>query len=58
MPIVQDNEVVTYKQIASILKVGRNVALRMATNTRCYYGKKPAEQITLGQVMRANNLEK
>lgn len=58
MPTEQDIEVVTYKQISSILKVCRNVALRMATNTRLYYGKKPAAQITLGQVMRANNLEK
>ena len=56
--MVHDNEVVTYKQISSALNVCRNVALRMATNTRLFYGKKAAEQITLGQVMRANNLEK
>lgn len=58
MPIVPDNEVVSYKQIANILKVARNVALRMSINTRYYYDKKPAESITLGQVMRANNLKK
>lgn len=58
MGIVGENEVVTYKQISSCLNVGRNVALRMATNTRLFYGKKPAEQITLGQVIKANNLEK
>lgn len=58
MGITEENKVVTYKQISATLDVCRTVALRMATNTRLFYGKKPAEQITLGQVLRANNLEK
>ena len=56
--MISESQVVTYKQIASHLNIGRNVALRMATKTRLFYGKKEREQITLGQVLKANNLEK
>lgn len=56
--MVEEHEIVTYKVIMSYFKVGRNVALRFATNTRKFYGKKEQEAITLGQVRKANNLEK
>lgn len=51
-------QVVTCKQIASILCVSLRTASTYAINTRKFYNKKNAESITLGQVLKANNLEK
>jgi hypothetical protein len=53
---MDENKTITYKQIASVLGVGRITAWKIATNTRLYYGKKAGEKITFGQVLTANNL--
>jgi hypothetical protein len=49
---------VTYKQIGSILGVCRSTAYKMAIKTRMHYKKEKFDSITLGQVLKANNLEK
>jgi hypothetical protein len=51
-------QVVTCKEISTVLGVSLRTASNFAINTRKFYNKKNAEAITLGQVLKANNLEK
>jgi hypothetical protein len=51
-------QVVTCKEISIFLKVSLRTASEYAINTRRFYKKKRGGAITLGQVLKANNLEK
>jgi len=50
--------IVTYKQIASKLGISKRTAQNYALNTRLFYSKNAKEGITWGQVLKANKLEK
>ena len=54
---VNDLELVTHKSIASIMKCSARQGSYLLANTRLCYNK-PRGAITLGQVLKANNLEK
>lgn len=55
---MEEQKIVTYKQIASKLGISTRTAQKYAQNTRLFYEKTAREGITLGQVFKANNLEK
>ena len=54
---VYELQVVTFKTLPEILKVSERTASTFIKNTRKCYNK-PTGAITLGQVLKANNLEK
>lgn len=54
---MEKDKIVTYRTIASYFGVAHRVAQSMAIKTRAAYDKEPKEKITLGQVLKANNLE-
>lgn len=54
---MEKDKVVTYKDISLHFGVAHRVAQNMAIKTRIAYDKEPKEKITLGQVLKANNLE-
>ena len=53
-----EHEIVTYKVVMGYFKVGYNSAWKLFKKARVHYGIKPQEPITLGQIIKANNLEK
>lgn len=55
---MKEHKIVTYKEIESELGVKASTAKNLAIITRKTYEKKPRESITLGQVLKANKLEK
>jgi hypothetical protein len=55
---LEEQKIVTYKQIASKLGISKGAAQKYATNARLFYDKKAKEGITWGQVLKANRLEK
>ena len=58
MSKIEDYEIMTWKSISTLFKVGKCKAQLFGSNTRKYYGIKKGGTINFGQVMRANNLEK
>lgn len=56
--ILEEYKVVTARQIMTTLGVSFRLAQQYASNTRKFYSKDRGGSITMGQVLKANNLEK
>lgn len=54
---MSDLEIVTHKSLASLMKCSARKGSYLLATTREYYGK-PNGSVTLGQVLKANRLEK
>jgi len=54
---LSDLEIVTHKSLATIFKCSSRQGSYFIKNTRLCYNK-PSGALTLGQVLKANNLEK
>jgi len=55
---ISDLKVVTYKEVATLFSVSKRKASYLIANTKLCYNKPRNEAITLGQLLKANNLEK